>query len=203
MQLHHQLRRHQQGSPGTWLVESGHCLGHHFPLGFRQMHSQMIHKGAFSEPPNSQAVASQVLSLLHFPPETDTQARATLCTAWLPHWLLSLFHLPPTQTLRRHMSEHCLGHHFPLGFRQMHSQMIHKGAFSEPPNSQAVASQVLSLLHFPPETDTQARATLCTGFLAASQELPHTSAVMKRFADFLVTPLWCCLSTRSVINIVN
>ena len=99
MQLHHQLRRHQQGSPGTWLVESGHCLGHHFPLGFRQMHSQMIHKGAFSEPPNSQAVASQVLSLLHFPPETDTQARATLCTAWLPHWLLSLFHLPPT-TLR-------------------------------------------------------------------------------------------------------
>ena len=99
-----------------------------------------------------------------------------------------------------HMPWHCMGCHFPLDFRQMHSQMTHKEAFSEPPNSQAVASQVLSLLHFPPETDTQARATLCTGFLAASQELPHTSAVMKRFADFLVTPLWCCLSTRSVIN---
>ena len=51
----------------------------------------------------------------------------------------SLFDLPPT-TLR-HMPENCLGHPFPLDFRQMHSQMAHKGgllSFSEPPSSQPV-----------------------------------------------------------------
>ena len=119
------------------------CLGHHFPLGFRQMHSQMIHKGAFSEPPSSQTELLGCLTgafiALFATCNTGTHARATLCTAWLP------------PTTLRHMPQHCMGCHFPLDFRQMHSQMTHKEAFSEPPNSQAVASQVLSLLHFPPE----------------------------------------------------